>query len=46
LELDPGSELSRLAELGYQVFTSIEAMRRFVLRRNAENAGSRDPDLV
>jgi hypothetical protein len=46
LELDPGSELSRLAELGYQVFTSIEAMRRFVLRRNAANAGSRDPDLV
>jgi len=46
LELDPGSELSRLTELGYQVFTSIEAMRRYVLRRNAEDAGSREPELV
>jgi hypothetical protein len=46
LELDPGSELSRLTELGYQVFTSIEAMRRYVLRRNAEDAGSRESDLV
>jgi hypothetical protein len=46
LELDLGSELSRMGELGYQVFTSIEAMRRFVLQRNAENAGSREPELV
>ena len=39
LELDPGSELARLAELGYQVFTSADALRRFVIRRNADNAG-------
>ncbi|HEU5110451.1 MAG TPA: hypothetical protein VFT95_18070, partial [Micromonosporaceae bacterium] len=39
LELDPGSELPRLAELGYQVFTSSDSLSRFVVRRNAESAG-------
>lgn len=40
LELDAGSELSRLNELGYQIFTSIDALRQFVIRRNAQSAGT------
>ncbi|MGK5682122.1 GmrSD restriction endonuclease domain-containing protein [Actinoplanes sp. URMC 104] len=39
LELDEGGALSRLNELGYQVFTSVDALRQFVLRRNAQSAG-------
>ena len=40
LELDPGeSDLPRLTELGYEVFTSCESLRGFVHRRNKEAAG-------
>lgn len=41
LELDPWSaDLTRLAELGYEVFTSADALLGFVYRRNEEAAGS------
>ena len=40
LELDPGeSDLARLEELGYEVFTSTESLRGYVRRRNQEAAG-------
>jgi hypothetical protein len=39
LELDKDSDLARLESLGYEVFTSVEAMRRVVQRRNDEAAG-------
>jgi len=39
LELDKDSDLARLESLGYEVFTSAEAMRSVVQRRNAEDAG-------
>lgn len=40
LELDPGgADLGRLRELGYEVFTSVESLRGYVRRRNAEAAG-------
>ncbi|MCW6003766.1 DUF262 domain-containing protein [Micromonospora sp. CPCC 205371] len=42
LELDPGSKLARLGELGYQVFTSPDALRGFIVRRNEQNAGNAD----
>jgi hypothetical protein len=40
LELDPAdADLPRLEEIGYEVFTSIDALRGYVRRRNAEAAG-------
>jgi Protein of unknown function DUF262 len=40
LELDPGdSDLARLEELGYEVFTSTDSLRGYVHRRNQEAAG-------
>lgn len=39
LELDRNTDLSRLEELGMHVFTSVEALRRYAARRNAEAAG-------
>ena len=40
LELDPGeSDLARLSELGYEVFTSTDSLRGYVRRRNREAAG-------
>jgi hypothetical protein len=40
LVLDPEeADLSRLMELGYEVFTSIDRLRGSVLRRNKEAAG-------
>jgi hypothetical protein len=40
LELDEAeADLSRLAELGYEVFTSIEALRGYAVRRNEIAAG-------
>jgi hypothetical protein len=41
LELDPlESDLARLKELGYEVFTSADSLRGYVRRRNQEAAGS------
>jgi hypothetical protein len=41
LELDPmESDLARLKELGYEVFTSVDSLRGYVRRRNQEAAGS------
>jgi hypothetical protein len=43
LELDPGeSDLARLEELGYEVFTSTDSLRGYVRRRNQEAAGPVD----
>jgi len=43
LELDPGSaDRSRFAELGYEVFDSVDALRRFVQRRGEMASGDRD----
>jgi hypothetical protein len=40
LELDPEeSDLARLEELGYEVFTSADSLRGYVRRRNQEAAG-------
>jgi hypothetical protein len=40
LELDPEeSDIARLEELGYEVFTSTESLRGYVHRRNREAAG-------
>ena len=40
LELDPGeSDLARLEELGYEVFTSTDSLLGYVRRRNQEAAG-------
>jgi hypothetical protein len=40
LELDPAeADLPRLEEIGYEVFTSVESLRGYVHRRNAEAAG-------
>jgi hypothetical protein len=40
LELDSAdADLARLEELGFEVFTSIDALHRRVSRRNAEAAG-------
>jgi Protein of unknown function DUF262 len=40
LELDPEeSDISRLTELGYEVFTSTDSLRGYVRRRNQEAAG-------
>lgn len=41
LELDPAeADLTRLAELGYEVFTSVGSLRGHVRRRNEEAAGA------
>ncbi|MFI5958552.1 DUF262 domain-containing protein [Cryptosporangium sp. NPDC051539] len=41
LELDPDdADLPRMAELGYEVFTSVEALRGYALRRNREAGGT------
>jgi hypothetical protein len=40
LELDPAeADLSRLEELGYEVFTNVQSLRRFAQRRNEVAAG-------
>ncbi|KUP96514.1 GmrSD restriction endonuclease domain-containing protein [Thermobifida cellulosilytica] len=40
LELDPdAADLTRLKELGYEVFTSVDALLGYVNRRNADAAG-------
>lgn len=40
LELDPDdADLPRMAELGYEVFTSVEALRGYALRRRREVGG-------
>ena len=45
LELDPDeADLPRLAELGFEVFTSVDALRGFVQRRNEIAAGDRDDE--
>ncbi|AAZ54103.1 similar to Uncharacterized conserved protein [Thermobifida fusca YX] len=49
LELDPGeADLPRLKELGYEVFTSVDALLGYVKRRNADAAGERliEPETV
>ena len=41
LELDPlESDLARLQEIGYEVFTSVESLRGYVLRRNQAASGA------
>ena len=41
LELDAAaSDTSRLEEIGYKVFTSTDALRGYVMRRNEESAGA------
>jgi hypothetical protein len=43
LELDPDqADLPRFAELGYEVFVSVDALRGFVQRRNEMASGDRD----
>ena len=43
LELDPDeADLPRFAELGYQVFVSVDALRGYVRRRNEVASGDRD----
>jgi hypothetical protein len=43
LELDPDeADLPRLAELGYTVFVSVDALRGYVQRRNEMASGDRD----
>ena len=43
LELDPDeADLHRLAELGYEVFTSVDALRGYVQRRNEIASGERE----
>lgn len=45
LELDPDvSDLPRLEELGYEVFTSVDALLGYVVRRNEEMAGATDEE--
>lgn len=45
LELDPEeADLPRLGELGCEVFTSVDALREHVLRRNEIAAGERDDE--
>ena len=43
LELDPDeADLPRFAELGYEVFVSVDALRGYVQRRNEMASGDRD----
>ncbi|GAA3386430.1 GmrSD restriction endonuclease domain-containing protein [Cryptosporangium minutisporangium] len=45
LELDPDeADLPRMAELGYEVFTSVEALRGYALRRSREATGGSPED--
>jgi hypothetical protein len=45
LELDPDeADLARLTELGCEVFTSVDALRGFVQRRNEVASGERDDE--
>jgi hypothetical protein len=45
LELDPEeADLPRLAELGFEVFTSVDALRGFVQRRNELASGDREDE--
>ncbi|EXG79598.1 GmrSD restriction endonuclease domain-containing protein [Cryptosporangium arvum] len=45
LELDPDeADLPRMAELGYEVFTSVEALRGYALRRRREAGGEPPPE--
>jgi Protein of unknown function DUF262 len=47
LELDPEeSDIARLEELGYEVFTTIDSLRGYVRRRNLEAAGEADEATV
>ena len=47
LELDPeAADLPRLAELGFEVFTSIDALAGFATRRNQTAAGETRSDFV
>ncbi|WP_219417035.1 GmrSD restriction endonuclease domain-containing protein [Pseudonocardia nigra] len=46
LELDPDeADLPRLSELGYEVFTLVDALRGFAQRRNAVASGERESEL-
>lgn len=44
LELDVNPELARMEELGYEVFTSVDALRGYVARRNEQAAGLPEAD--
>jgi Protein of unknown function DUF262 len=47
LELDPDpATLPRLEELGYEVFTSVDALRGYVARRNEDAAGAQPAGQV
>jgi hypothetical protein len=47
LELDPEeSDIPRLEELGYEVFTSIDSLRGYVRRRNLEAAGETEDSSI
>ncbi len=47
LELDPESaDLPRLEELGFEVFTSVDALRGFVMRRNESAAGEKVAEVA
>ena len=47
LELDPeDSDIARLKELGYEVFTSTDSLRGYVRRRNLEAAGEAEEMLA
>ncbi|QGN50490.1 GmrSD restriction endonuclease domain-containing protein [Micromonospora sp. WMMD558] len=47
LELDANPDLPRMEELGYEVFTSVDALLGYVARRNEQAAGpSEDDDHV
>jgi hypothetical protein len=47
LELDPDeADLPRMAELGYEVFTSLEALRGYALRRRQQAVGSPEEAAV
>ncbi|HTK67704.1 MAG TPA: DUF262 domain-containing protein [Pseudonocardia sp.] len=46
LELDPEeADIARLTELGCEVFTSVDALRGYVHRRNAVASGARSDDV-
>jgi hypothetical protein len=47
LELDPlESDVARLKEIGYEVFTSVESLRGYVRRRNQEAAGAANEERI
>jgi hypothetical protein len=46
LELDPEeSDVARLKELGYEIFTSADSLRGYVRRRNQEASGAVDEPI-